>query len=193
MPYLFNTNYSTNQSKVILSHFLGVLPHGSVVSGLRRRSAEELLLLDDSNPCFSLRENEEQRQLLCHDRRSKFNFNPFGLRFGKRYNGYVYRRAVKRARTRSFSSPSSVSVLRPLEVEEAAWDTVTATTAPAASFDTSKSHHHLWTLERLGQLSKDSITASRRASWKPLHQKIWHTLNKRTHLHNPYVWCHYDR
>ncbi|KAK2848585.1 hypothetical protein Q5P01_008419 [Channa striata] len=49
------------------------------------------------------RENEDQRQLLCNDRRSNFNFNPFGLRFGKRYNGYIYRRAVKRARTNTFS------------------------------------------------------------------------------------------
>uniref|UniRef100_A0A8C8E368 Kisspeptin 2 n=1 Tax=Oryzias sinensis TaxID=183150 RepID=A0A8C8E368_9TELE len=32
--------------------------------------------------CSSLREDDEQ--LLCADRRSKFNYNPFGLRFGKR-------------------------------------------------------------------------------------------------------------
>ncbi|XP_059182204.1 kisspeptin 2 [Centropristis striata] len=75
---------------------------GSVLSGLRRRTAGELVT-EDANPCFSLRENEEQRQLLCYDRRSKFNFNPFGLRFGKRYNGYIYRRAVKKARTKKFA------------------------------------------------------------------------------------------
>uniref|UniRef100_A0A671V749 Kisspeptin 2 n=1 Tax=Sparus aurata TaxID=8175 RepID=A0A671V749_SPAAU len=74
---------------------------GSVLSALRRSSAGEFLA-EDSNPCFSLRENEDQRQLLCNDRRSKFNFNPFGLRFGKRYNGYIYRRAVKTARTNRF-------------------------------------------------------------------------------------------
>lgn len=74
---------------------------GSVLSALRRSSAGEFLA-EDSNPCFSLRENEDQRQLLCNDRRSKFNFNPFGLRFGKRYNGYIYRRAVKTARTNKF-------------------------------------------------------------------------------------------
>ncbi|GLD66063.1 kisspeptin 2 [Lates japonicus] len=71
---------------------------GSVVSALRRRTAD--FLQEDPNLCFSLRENEDQRQLLCNDRRSKFNFNPFGLRFGKRY---IYRRAVKRARTNKFS------------------------------------------------------------------------------------------
>nr|ACM07423.1 kisspeptin 2 [Dicentrarchus labrax] len=72
---------------------------GSLLSALRRRTAGEFFG-EDSSPCFSLRENEEQRQLLCNDRRSKFNFNPFGLRFGKRY---IYRRALKRARTNRFS------------------------------------------------------------------------------------------
>ncbi|KAK2895116.1 kisspeptin 2 [Channa argus] len=75
---------------------------GSVFSTLRRRTTSDFLA-DDPNLCFSLRENEDQRQLLCNDRRSNFNFNPFGLRFGKRYNGYIYRRAVKRARTNKFS------------------------------------------------------------------------------------------
>ncbi|KAM3587326.1 uncharacterized protein V6R79_002173 [Siganus canaliculatus] len=87
---------------------------GSVVSVLKRRSAADLLT-EDTHPCFSRRENEEQRQLLCNDRRSQFNFNPFGLRFGKRYNGYVYRRAaVTRARTNK-SSPLSL-FSRELEV-----------------------------------------------------------------------------
>lgn len=86
---------------------------GSVLSALRRRSAGDLRLADDPNLCFSLRENDDQRQLLCNDRRSKFNFNPFGLRFGKRYNGYIYRRAVKRARTKKFSPLT----LFPREVE----------------------------------------------------------------------------
>ncbi|KAM7366787.1 hypothetical protein PAMP_014731 [Pampus punctatissimus] len=85
---------------------------GSVLSVLRRSSAGDFL--EDPNLCFSLRENDDQRQLLCNDRRSKFNFNPFSLRFGKRYNGYIYRRAVKRARTNNFS-PVSVFV-RELEV-----------------------------------------------------------------------------
>ncbi|KAM6896089.1 kisspeptin 2 [Lycodopsis pacificus] len=75
---------------------------GSVLSALTRRTTGEFLL-EDANPCFSLRENEEQRQLLCNDRRSQFNFNPFGLRFGKRY---TYRRAVKRGRTNTRSALS---------------------------------------------------------------------------------------
>ncbi|TMS02633.1 hypothetical protein E3U43_020613 [Larimichthys crocea] len=86
---------------------------GSVLSALRRRSAGEFLV-EDPNPCFSLRENEDQRQLLCNDRRSKFNFNPFGLRFGKRHSGYTFRRAVQRARTNTLS-PLSL-FLRELEV-----------------------------------------------------------------------------
>ncbi|XP_041820074.1 kisspeptin 2 [Chelmon rostratus] len=85
---------------------------GSVLSALRRTAGE--FLAEDPNPCFSLRENEDQRQLLCNDRRSKFNFNPFGLRFGKRYNGYIYRRAVQRARTNKFLPLSLLS--RELEV-----------------------------------------------------------------------------
>ncbi|XP_042367610.1 kisspeptin 2 [Plectropomus leopardus] len=83
---------------------------GSILSGLRRRTAGEFLT-EDPSPCLSLRENEDQLQLLCNDRRSKFNFNPFGLRFGKRY---IYRRAVKRARTNKFSPFSVFS--RELEV-----------------------------------------------------------------------------
>ncbi|KAM9334591.1 kisspeptin 2 [Symphorus nematophorus] len=86
---------------------------GSVLSALRRSAGE--FVAEDSNPCLSLRENEDQRQLLCNDRRSKFNFNPFGLRFGKRYNGYIYRRAVKRARTNKLFSPLSL-FSRELEV-----------------------------------------------------------------------------
>ncbi|XP_036005105.1 kisspeptin 2 [Fundulus heteroclitus] len=73
----------------------------------RRRRAGDFLA-EDPNLCLSLREDEQQ-QLLCNDRRSKFNYNPFGLRFGKRYNNYVLRRAVKRARTRGFLPPSLFS------------------------------------------------------------------------------------
>ncbi|CAL8405465.1 unnamed protein product [Arctogadus glacialis] len=43
------------------------------------------ILPENHNPCISLRGNDEQRQLLCNDRRSPFNYNPFGLRFGKRF------------------------------------------------------------------------------------------------------------
>uniref|UniRef100_A0A672IKG2 Uncharacterized protein n=1 Tax=Salarias fasciatus TaxID=181472 RepID=A0A672IKG2_SALFA len=71
-------------------------PAGAAVSVLRRRGSGDLVL-EDPGLCWTLRDNEEQWQLLCNDRRSKFNFNPLlSLRFGKRY---VYRRAAKRART----------------------------------------------------------------------------------------------
>ncbi|XP_051911917.1 kisspeptin 2 [Hippocampus zosterae] len=63
--------------------------------------------LEDPNLCFSLRENDTQQQLLCNDHRNKFNVNPFGLRFGKRYNHpFIYRRALQRARTNRFSPPT---------------------------------------------------------------------------------------
>ncbi|XP_047431261.1 kisspeptin 2 [Mugil cephalus] len=86
---------------------------GPVRSALRRRTTGDLLA-EDPSLCFSLRENDDQRQLLCNDRRSKFNFNPFGLRFGKRYDGYIYRRAVQSARTNKFSPLALFS--RELEV-----------------------------------------------------------------------------
>ncbi|XP_064877277.1 kisspeptin 2 [Oncorhynchus nerka] len=45
-------------------------------------------LPDDANLCYLLKEgDEDQQQIICKHRltrTSKFNFNPFGLRFGKR-------------------------------------------------------------------------------------------------------------
>ncbi|XP_041833927.1 kisspeptin 2 isoform X2 [Melanotaenia boesemani] len=70
----------------------------TVLSSLRRTRGD----LPSEDLCFSLREDEEQRQLLCSDRWSKFNYNPFGLRFGKRYD-YLYRRAIKSSRTQKLS------------------------------------------------------------------------------------------
>ncbi|XP_034019383.1 kisspeptin 2 [Thalassophryne amazonica] len=69
-----------------------------------RRSSADVQAADKANLCFSAKDDE---QIMCNDRRSKFNFNPFGLRFGKRYNSYVYRRAVTRATLDKFS-PLSV-------------------------------------------------------------------------------------
>ncbi|KAF3699502.1 hypothetical protein EXN66_Car015189 [Channa argus] len=98
----FGSAYRTQEADELLLSDVSAVSSGSVFSTLRRRTTSDFLA-DDPNLCFSLRENEDQRQLLCNDRRSNFNFNPFGLRFGKRYNGYIYRRAVKRARTNKFS------------------------------------------------------------------------------------------
>ncbi|CAN9508018.1 unnamed protein product [Ophioblennius macclurei] len=72
---------------------------GAAFSVLRRRGSGDLVL-EDPGLCWTLRENDDQWQLLCNDHRSKFNFNPLSLRFGKRYS---YRRAVKRARTNKLS------------------------------------------------------------------------------------------
>lgn len=74
---------------------------GSFLSAVGRRSSADFHA-EDPNLCLSLREDEEQRQLLCNDRRSKFNYNPFGLRFGKRYNSFMLRRAVHRPRNTGF-------------------------------------------------------------------------------------------
>ncbi|KAM6984779.1 kisspeptin 2 [Aplochiton taeniatus] len=56
---------------------------------------------EDLNLCLFLRENEDQQQLICNDRltRSKFNYNPFGLRFGKRSKAYPSNVDSTRSRT----------------------------------------------------------------------------------------------
>ncbi|CAG5927104.1 kisspeptin 2 [Menidia menidia] len=73
----------------------------AVLSELRRTAGD--FPAEDPSLCFTARESDDQRQLLCNDRRSKFNYNPFGLRFGKRTKSYLYRRANKSARTEKFS------------------------------------------------------------------------------------------
>ncbi|KAG9280158.1 kisspeptin 2 precursor [Astyanax mexicanus] len=53
-------------------------------SVMEQRDAEDA---EDASLCFLLREKDEEKQLSCKHRlnlRSKFNYNPFGLRFGKR-------------------------------------------------------------------------------------------------------------
>lgn len=85
----------------------------AVLPLVRRRPGRDLQA-EEASLCLSLRENEDQRQLLCNDRRSQFNYNPFGLRFGKRYNGPPHRRASKGGRSRKFSPLSLFS--RELEV-----------------------------------------------------------------------------
>ncbi|XP_031753606.1 kisspeptin isoform X1 [Xenopus tropicalis] len=52
-------------------------------------SADTLSWPGRSNICYFIREGRLESQLSCHLRftRSKFNFNPFGLRFGKRARG----------------------------------------------------------------------------------------------------------
>lgn len=41
---------------------------------------------EDDRICFLLKEKDSERHISCQHRltRSKFNYNPFGLRFGKR-------------------------------------------------------------------------------------------------------------
>ncbi|XP_072529991.1 kisspeptin 2 [Salminus brasiliensis] len=51
---------------------------------LEQRDAEDP---EDASLCFFLREKDAESPLSCKHRlnlRSKFNYNPFGLRFGKR-------------------------------------------------------------------------------------------------------------
>ncbi|XP_056311043.1 kisspeptin 2 [Danio aesculapii] len=53
---------------------------------LERRQFEEPSASDDASLCFFIQEKDETSQISCKHRlaRSKFNYNPFGLRFGKR-------------------------------------------------------------------------------------------------------------
>ncbi|RVE56234.1 hypothetical protein OJAV_G00219020 [Oryzias javanicus] len=69
--------------------------HAAGVLWILRRSEEDSGG-EVAGLCSSLREDEEQ--LLCADRRSKFNYNPFGLRFGKRLSGAPPPRGAHRAR-----------------------------------------------------------------------------------------------
>ncbi|XP_056604684.1 kisspeptin 2 isoform X2 [Triplophysa dalaica] len=51
-----------------------------------RRESEEPNVSDDSGLCLFIHEKDESSHISCKHRltRSKFNYNPFGLRFGKR-------------------------------------------------------------------------------------------------------------
>nr|ADK92427.1 kisspeptin 2 [Solea senegalensis] len=100
--------YDTQRTRATGSDLLSAHRRGGAAAAA---AAAADFVAEEPSLCFSLRENEEPRQLLCNDRRSKFNFNPFGLRFGKRF---TYRRAVTRARTNKFSPLSLFS--RELEV-----------------------------------------------------------------------------
>ncbi|TRY81372.1 hypothetical protein DNTS_021191 [Danionella cerebrum] len=53
---------------------------------MERRQLDEPSGLDDGSLCFFIQEKDELTQISCNHRltRSKFNYNPFGLRFGKR-------------------------------------------------------------------------------------------------------------
>ncbi|KTG01809.1 hypothetical protein cypCar_00044273 [Cyprinus carpio] len=53
---------------------------------VERRQFDEPSASDDASLCFFFQEKDESRHISCKHRltRSKFNYNPFGLRFGKR-------------------------------------------------------------------------------------------------------------
>ncbi|KAM3909988.1 uncharacterized protein RB166_021424 [Leptodactylus fuscus] len=60
------------------------------------RSTDAVTLADHANVCYFIHEGGADGHISCRLRftRSKFNFNPFGLRFGKREESGVKRRAV---------------------------------------------------------------------------------------------------
>ncbi|KAI7791614.1 kisspeptin2 [Triplophysa rosa] len=53
---------------------------------MERRKSDEPNISDDSSLCLFIKEKDETSHISCKHRltRSKFNYNPFGLRFGKR-------------------------------------------------------------------------------------------------------------
>lgn len=53
---------------------------------MERRESDEPNISDDSSLCLFIKEKDESSHISCKHRltRSKFNYNPFGLRFGKR-------------------------------------------------------------------------------------------------------------
>ncbi|XP_067283620.1 kisspeptin 2 [Pseudorasbora parva] len=56
---------------------------------MERRQFDEPNASDDGRLCFFIQEKDESSKISCKHRltRSKFNYNPFGLRFGKRDKG----------------------------------------------------------------------------------------------------------
>ncbi|XP_077117526.1 uncharacterized protein LOC143774109 [Ranitomeya variabilis] len=58
------------------------------------RSTDALSFSDHPNVCYFIQNGGEDGQISCRLRltRSKFNFNPFGLRFGKRQQNDVTKR-----------------------------------------------------------------------------------------------------
>ncbi|XP_067111066.1 kisspeptin 2 [Osmerus mordax] len=76
-------------------------------SVVTKRELEGLNLPDNQNLGYLLKEKEDERQIICQNRltRSKFNCNPFGLRFGKRNNGYRSQIGITKTR------PNKLSIL----------------------------------------------------------------------------------
>lgn len=66
-----------------MSYFIDPKPR---FLSMERRQFEEPSASDDASLCFFIQEKDETSQISCKHRlaRSKFNYNPFGLRFGKR-------------------------------------------------------------------------------------------------------------
>ncbi|KAM4037432.1 uncharacterized protein ACNLHF_016043 [Anomaloglossus baeobatrachus] len=58
------------------------------------RSTDAVTLSDHPNVCYFIHDGDAEGQISCRLRftRSKFNFNPFGLRFGKRQQNGVRKR-----------------------------------------------------------------------------------------------------
>lgn len=69
---LMSTSYFTDSKQQYLS--------------MERRQFDEPSASDDASLCFFFQEKDESSHISCKHRltRSKFNYNPFGLRFGKR-------------------------------------------------------------------------------------------------------------
>ncbi|KAH0617136.1 hypothetical protein JD844_028831 [Phrynosoma platyrhinos] len=78
-------------------------------SYLNTRESEVLNPEDPSSLCYFIQESETESQIACRLRftRSKFNFNPFGLRFGKRQGSTL-------AEERKLGSQSSSKILQAL-------------------------------------------------------------------------------
>uniref|UniRef100_A0A3B3S251 Kisspeptin 2 n=1 Tax=Paramormyrops kingsleyae TaxID=1676925 RepID=A0A3B3S251_9TELE len=71
------------------------------LSGVTLREAPGSDAADQKSLCYVVKENEAERQITCGLRlpRSSFNFNPFGLRFGKRARGDAPRASGAGAKT----------------------------------------------------------------------------------------------
>lgn len=81
-----STRRHYNYSLIKILFFLIDLSNLGQNPELERREMDERSFSEDDQICFFLTEKDTESQISCKHRltRSKFNSNPFGLRFGKR-------------------------------------------------------------------------------------------------------------
>ncbi|KAK1790299.1 hypothetical protein P4O66_014210 [Electrophorus voltai] len=87
VPYGSTTTLPKDTGAPAHTHIPDFAPIGfRVYPIMEQRDVHELDPSEDASLCFFLKEKDVESDVSCKPRltRSKFNYNPFGLRFGKR-------------------------------------------------------------------------------------------------------------